>query len=108
VDNPYGRAAPFACSYPWYALKVLDTSRKLIPCGFMQHIMGHDDVSLAGADDFRTLWNSPAMVHLRRTLTDGPLLPECVTCPYQMGGEGQCQSDHAPASNWPKRELLAL
>jgi glutamate-1-semialdehyde aminotransferase/MoaA/NifB/PqqE/SkfB family radical SAM enzyme len=108
VDNPYGRAAPFACSYPWYALKVLDTSRKLIPCGFMQHIMGHEDVSLAGADDFRTLWNSPAMVHLRRTLTDGPLLPECVTCPYQMGGEGQCQSDHAPASSWPKRELLAL
>ncbi len=107
VDNPYNRLAPFACSYPWYALKVLDTSRKLIPCGFLQHIQGHEDVSLAGADDFRTLWNSPAMVHLRRSLTDGPLLPECVTCPYQMGGEGQCQTDHAKVKTWPQRDLLA-
>lgn len=106
VVNPYGREAPFACSYPWYALKVLDTSRKLIPCGFMNRVIGHEDISLAGADDFRTLWNSPAMVHLRRTLVDGPLVPECVTCPYQMGGEGQCQSDHTPRAAWPRRELL--
>lgn len=95
VANPYGRMAPFACSYPWYAIKILDPSQRLYPCSFMHQIMGYDDVGLHGSKEFFELWNSPALVHLRKTLMHGPLLPECITCPYQMGGSGQCQSDHA-------------
>jgi hypothetical protein len=93
VANPYHRYAPFSCSYPWYALKILDPSQRLYPCSFIHHIKGHEDVGLQGSSDFGQLWNSPAMVHLRRTLEEGELLPECITCPSQMGGEGQCQSD---------------
>lgn len=93
VANSYNRLAPFACSYPWYALKILDSSERIYPCSFIHHIMGHDDVGLHGSENFFDLWNSAAMVHLRRTLEEGPLLPECITCPSQMGGEGQCQSD---------------
>lgn len=99
VANPYGRMAPFACSYPWYALKILDPSQRLYPCSFMHQIMGHDDVGLHGAADFMDLWNSPAMIHLRETLQHGPLLPECITCPSQMGGQGQCQSDKQAAAS---------
>ncbi len=99
VENAYQRSAPFACSYPWYALKILDTSKRIYPCSFIHHIMGFDDVGLHGSNNFFELWNSPAMLHLRRTLHEGPLLPECVTCPSQMGGQGQCQSDHDDESH---------
>jgi MoaA/NifB/PqqE/SkfB family radical SAM enzyme len=96
VGNPYGRRAPFACSYPWYAVKILDQSLRIDPCGFLQHVKGHDDIGLHGAEDFTQLWNSPAMVHLRQTLQTGPLLPECLTCPYQLSGDWQARASSSP------------
>jgi hypothetical protein len=93
--NPYNRAAPFPCSYPWHAVKLLDQSLRVDTCGFLQHVKGHDDIGLHGADDFAQLWNSPAMVHLRHTLQNGPLLPECLTCPYQLNGEWQSRATSA-------------
>jgi hypothetical protein len=90
--NPYGRTVPFACSYPWYAVKLIDQSLRVDACGFLQHVKGHDDIGLHGADDFAQLWNSPALTHLRQTLQNGPLLPECLTCPYQLNGEWQARA----------------
>jgi len=92
ATNPYGRTAPFACSYPWHAVKLIDQSLRVDTCGFLQHVKGHDDIGLHGADDFDQLWNSPAFVHLRHTLQNGPLLPECLTCPYQLNGEWQTRA----------------
>jgi pyruvate-formate lyase-activating enzyme len=92
ATNPYGRTAPFACSYPWHAVKLIDQSLRVDACGFLQHVKGHDDIGLHGADDFAQLWNSPALTHLRQTLQDGPLLPECLTCPYQLNGEWQARA----------------
>jgi hypothetical protein len=92
ATNPYGRTAPFPCSYPWHAVKLLDQSLRVDPCGFLQHVKGYDDIGLHGASDFAQLWNSAAMVHLRHTLQNGPLLPECLTCPYQLNGEWQSRA----------------
>ena len=99
VPNPYGRTAPFECTYPWHATKILDTSESLHPCSFLHHVVGYDAIGLHGSKDFFELWNSRAMIHLRKTLQEGPLLPECITCPYQMGGSGQIQSDHRKKPN---------
>jgi MoaA/NifB/PqqE/SkfB family radical SAM enzyme len=90
--DPYGRTAPFACSYPWYAVKLIDQSLRVDTCGFLHHVKGHDDIGLHGADDFSQLWNSPAFIHIRQTLQNGPLLPECLTCPYQLNGEWQSRA----------------
>ena len=90
--GPYGRKAPFACSYPWHAIKLIEQSLRVDTCGFLQHVKGHDDIGLHGADNFDQLWNSPAFIHLRHSLQNGPLLPECLTCPYQLNGEWQTRA----------------
>jgi hypothetical protein len=87
-----GRTAPFACSYPWHAVKLIDQSLRVDTCGFLHHVNGYDDIGLHGANDFDQLWNSPVFIHLRRTLQNGPLLPECLTCPYQLNGEWQSRA----------------
>jgi hypothetical protein len=92
ATSPYGRTAPFACSYPWHAVKLIDQSLRVDTCGFLHHVNGYDDIGLHGANDFDQLWNSPVFIHLRRTLQNGPLLPECLTCPYQLNGEWQSRA----------------
>jgi hypothetical protein len=87
-----GCTAPFACSYPWHAVKLIDQSLRVDTCGFLHHVNGYDDIGLHGANDFDQLWNSPVFIHLRRTLQNGPLLPECLTCPYQLNGEWQSRA----------------
>jgi pyruvate-formate lyase-activating enzyme len=90
--NPYGRTSPFACNYPWHTVKLLDESLRVDVCAYLHHVKGHDDIGLHGADDFAQLWNSPALVHLRDTLQNGPLLPECLTCAHQLNGTWQTRA----------------
>ena len=80
ADNPYGRTAPFTCAYPYRHL-ILNYGGYVTPCCYMESVPGHEPIHLDRGVDFGTLWNSPAMVEVRRTLAEGPLLRNCRVCP---------------------------
>ncbi|HEV7996269.1 MAG TPA: hypothetical protein VGP52_08425 [Stellaceae bacterium] len=42
-------------------------------------IFGHRN---EGRDLGEEAWNSPAMVAVRRGLSEGPLMPDCLKCPF--------------------------
>ena len=83
--DPYRRSAPYPCDHVYYALQMLDQSNTYAACCFMRRVPGYDPVGLFAKDDFLQLRNSPAFVELRRRLQEGPLLPSCLTCTYQLG-----------------------
>ncbi|HEX8139707.1 MAG TPA: radical SAM/SPASM domain-containing protein [Pyrinomonadaceae bacterium] len=82
--NPYGRSHPFSCNLVYYSAQVLDQVMRLYPCCFMPRVPGFEEMRLTATDDFFELWNSPALVALRRSLQQGPLYPACKTCTYQL------------------------
>jgi wyosine [tRNA(Phe)-imidazoG37] synthetase (radical SAM superfamily) len=82
--NPYQRSHPFSCNLVYYSAQVLDQTMTLHPCCFMPRVPGFEEMRVAATDDFFELWNSPALVQLRRSLQQGPLYPACKTCTYQL------------------------
>ena len=55
----------------------------LRPCCYMERTPGFEWIKYDGSYPFMEAWNSPAMVHLRRSLRDGPLVNMCTLCPEQ-------------------------
>jgi organic radical activating enzyme len=82
--NPYGRSHPFSCNLVYYSAQILDKAMTLYPCCFMPRVPGFETMRFAATDDFFELWNSPALVQLRRSLQHGPLYPACKSCTYQL------------------------
>jgi hypothetical protein len=82
--NPYGRSHPFSCNLVYYSVQILDKAMTVYACCFMPRVPGFETMRFAATDDFFELWNSPALVQLRRSLQQGPLYPACKSCTYQL------------------------
>jgi hypothetical protein len=82
-DNPYGRKAPFSCRFVYQNLISTQLDLTINPCCYMSHVPGHRPMRLAPDVPFMTVWNSDALVNLRRRLRQGPLFQACATCPMQ-------------------------
>jgi hypothetical protein len=79
--NLYGRAAPLYCP----ALHgVLHQRHRSTPDSLRLHAQGPGPRvhTLQTLDDLRGRWNSPVMVAVRRSLHEGPLMPDCLKCPF--------------------------
>ncbi|WP_161957948.1 radical SAM protein [Azospirillum palustre] len=79
--NPFRRSAPFDCTYPYYNLLLNRTQYLVTPCCYMRQIGEQAPVYMKSDQDFFQVWNGPAFTHLRRSLTQGPLLARCQLCP---------------------------
>ena len=84
MGDPYRREHPFSCNLVYYSTQILEQSMKMYACCFMPRVPGFEEMRVAATDDFFELWNSPALVQLRRSLQQGPLYPACKTCTYQL------------------------
>lgn len=84
IGNPYNRASPFSCNLVYYSTSILDKPMRMYPCCFMARVPGYEEMGFNSSDNFFELWNSPALIELRRSLKDGPLYPACKTCTYQL------------------------
>ena len=67
-DNPYLRSAPLYCPSPYTAFYVNGTDRRVIPCVYMHKVPGHEFIHFKPSMSFPEVWNSPAMVAVRRSL----------------------------------------
>ena len=81
-SDPYGRTAPLYCPSPYTAFYINGTDRRVIPCVYMHRVPGHEFIHFKPDMSFQQVWNSPAMVAVRRSLHKGPLMPSCLTCPF--------------------------
>lgn len=79
--NPLGRQPRFACKAVYYNLYVNELFFRVSPCCYMTEVPGFEEIRFDGGCDFFEVWNSPAMVELRRRLRDGPLFGACKRCP---------------------------
>jgi hypothetical protein len=79
--NPLGRTPRFACKAVYYNLYVNEMYFRVVPCCYMTHVAGFEEIRFDGSAPFLEIWNSPAMVELRRRLNAGPLLGACRKCP---------------------------
>jgi pyruvate-formate lyase-activating enzyme len=84
VTAASGRKAPFPCAYVYQYLLVART--QITPCCFMHAPPGHEPIVFDGSKPFREIWNGPQMQFIRRTLRDGPLIPNCHVCTSQGAG----------------------
>ena len=82
AGNPYNRTAPLYCPSPYTAFYVNGTDRRVIPCVYMHRVPGHEFMHFKPSMTFEEVWNSPAMVAVRRSLHQGPLMPACFKCPF--------------------------
>lgn len=83
-DNPFGRAAPFDCSFLYQHFMATQlTTFRVVPCCYMTDVPGHAPLVFDGSRPFMDYWNCEAFVNLRRRLRDGPLMSNCLTCPWQ-------------------------
>jgi pyruvate-formate lyase-activating enzyme len=80
--NPYNRTSKFDCKFVYHNLISFETTLRLSPCCYMVDIPGHEPIVMDD-DNFKSYWNSPAMVSLRKSLNSGPLLENCKVCPWQ-------------------------
>jgi Iron-sulfur cluster-binding domain len=80
--NPYGRSAPLYCPSPYTAFYVNGPYRRVIPCVYMYKVPDHDFIHFKPSMTFEEVWNSPAMVAVRRSLHEGPLMSTCLKCPF--------------------------
>ncbi|MHB9030805.1 MAG: radical SAM protein [Candidatus Latescibacterota bacterium] len=83
--NPYGRTPHCRCKYVYQDLILTDFTYRIYPCCYIFDIPGHEAMYYDGSFDFFEVWNSPAMVHVRESLRNGPMLGACQTCPPQEG-----------------------
>ena len=81
-ENPYDRSAPQYCPSPYTAFYINGTDRRVIPCVYMHKVPGHEFIHFKPSMTFAEVWNSPAMVAVRRDLYQGPLMPACLKCPF--------------------------
>jgi Radical SAM superfamily len=79
--NPMNRYPRFACKAVYYNLYINEFFFRLNPCCYIQQIPGFEELRFDGSYDFLEVWNSPAMVELRRRLNQGPLFGACKRCP---------------------------
>jgi MoaA/NifB/PqqE/SkfB family radical SAM enzyme len=82
LENPYGRAAPMLCPSPYTALYINGFDRMVTPCCYMQTVPGYQRSYLRQGASFDDIWNSPAMVGLRESLSRGPLKQPCLKCSF--------------------------
>ena len=82
TGNPYGRSAPLYCPSPYTAFYVNSTDHRVIPCVYMHKVPSHEFIHFKPSMTFEDVWNSPAMVAVRRSLHEGPLMPTCLKCPF--------------------------
>jgi MoaA/NifB/PqqE/SkfB family radical SAM enzyme len=82
TPNLYGRGAPMYCPSPYTAFYTNGTDRRVIPCVYMYKVPGHEFIHFKPSMTFEEVWNSPAMVAVRRSLHEGPLMPPCLKCPF--------------------------
>jgi len=83
TENPFNRGPGYQCSdvySVWHWNDFLDLIR---PCCYMEHPPGYEYLHYDGRDDFFDAWNSPALIEIRRSLRDGPLISWCKRCPTQ-------------------------
>lgn len=81
--NPFGRAVPFDCRFIYQELLSTYLNFRIVPCCYMTGVPGHEPIIFDGERAFFEYWNSDAMVFLRRSLRNGPLLTDCKRCPMQ-------------------------
>jgi hypothetical protein len=82
TDNLYGRSAPLYCPSPYTAFYTNGTDRRVIPCVYMHKVPGHEFMHFKPSMTFEEVWNSAAMVAVRRRLHEGPLMAPCLKCPF--------------------------
>jgi wyosine [tRNA(Phe)-imidazoG37] synthetase (radical SAM superfamily)/tetratricopeptide (TPR) repeat protein len=80
-DSPYDRRPRYYCKFPYSNLNMTDFSLCMYPCCYMNNVPGYEHMRYDGRADFHEIWNSPAMVELRRSLKEGPLMGPCRHCP---------------------------
>jgi hypothetical protein len=83
ANNPYGRSAPFDCSFLYQQLISTHLTFRIVPCCYISDVPGHAPVVFDGSRPFMDYWNCAAFVNLRRRLRSGPLMANCLTCPSQ-------------------------
>jgi MoaA/NifB/PqqE/SkfB family radical SAM enzyme len=81
--NPFGRVPPFNCKFIYQQLISTYLNFRIVPCCYITDVPGHEPIIFDGERPFFDYWNSDAMVYLRRTLRDGPMLTDCKRCPMQ-------------------------
>jgi pyruvate-formate lyase-activating enzyme len=79
--NPLNRSPRFACRAVYYNYYVNEMFFRINPCCYLTAVPEYEPMHFDGTEDFMTLWNSPAMVALRTSLKEGPLLAACRRCP---------------------------
>jgi pyruvate-formate lyase-activating enzyme len=82
MENPYNRTPPMFCPSPYTAFYLNGFDRMVTPCCYMTSIPGHSLSYLRKGASFDDVWNSPAMVALRRSLNGGPLKQPCLKCAF--------------------------
>jgi MoaA/NifB/PqqE/SkfB family radical SAM enzyme len=82
LENPYDRTAPLYCPSPYTALYINGFDRNVNPCCYMLQVPGYKTSYLRKGASFDDVWNSPAMIELRRSLYEGPLKQPCLKCPF--------------------------
>jgi hypothetical protein len=82
LRNPYNRQHPHLCPSPYTAFYINGFDRLVTPCCYMTSVPGHRPSYLRKDASFDDVWNSPAMIALRRSLNEGPLKNPCLQCAY--------------------------
>jgi pyruvate-formate lyase-activating enzyme len=82
LENPYDRAPPMFCPSPYTALYLNGFDRLFTPCCYMTKVPGYESSYLRRGASFDEVWNSPAMMALRKSLNDGPMMQPCLKCPF--------------------------
>jgi MoaA/NifB/PqqE/SkfB family radical SAM enzyme len=80
--NVYSRSVPLHCPSPYTAFYSNGFDRRVIPCVYMHKVDGYEDIHFKPSFSFDQVWNSPAMVAVRRQLQEGPLMSMCLKCPF--------------------------
>jgi pyruvate-formate lyase-activating enzyme len=82
LENPYNRSPPLFCPSPYTALYINGFDRNVTPCCYMAQVPGYQLSYLRKSASFDDVWNSPAMIGLRRSLNAGPLKAPCKKCAF--------------------------
>ncbi len=82
LENPYDRTPPLFCPSPYTALYLNGFDRQMNPCCYMTRVPGHQMSYLRQGASFDDVWNSPAMIALRKSLNNGPLMQPCLKCAF--------------------------
>jgi Iron-sulfur cluster-binding domain len=56
--------------------------RAVSPCCYMITVPGYEGSYLRKGASFDQVWNSPAMIGLRKSLNQGPLKQPCLKCAF--------------------------